>query len=117
MVYNKNSIIYYIHYMLARGILLGKFLKYNPRQLADYYSDGFQVGEGCPKAEHFTMKEWRAILKRVGFKDIKLRGSSQTTDIAVLGTRKAIDKLIPNSVYDFIFKRWGWFLVWNKIRK
>ncbi len=117
MVYNKSSIIYYIHYMLIRGIFMGKLLKYSPRELADRYSDGFQFGVGCPKAEHFTFREWRNILKQAGFKKIRLRGSSQTTDIAVLGTRKFLDKIIPNSVYDFIFKRWGWFLVWNKIEK
>lgn len=117
MVYNKNSIIYYVHYMVARGIMMGKLLKYSPRELADRYSDGFQLGTGCPKAEHFTIKEWASILKNAGFTNIRLRGSSQTTDIAVLGTRKILDRIIPNSVYDSIFKRWGWFLVWNKIRK
>jgi ubiquinone/menaquinone biosynthesis C-methylase UbiE len=117
MVYNKNSIVYYLHYMLLRGILMGKFLKYNAKQLADRYADGFQFGEGCPKAEHFTRKKWYHMMKKAGFKKIPLSGSSQTSDIGVFGTNKILDKIIPNSIYSLIFKKWGYFLVWNKVKK
>jgi len=53
MVYHRNSIVYYVHYMFLRGVLMGKLLKHNQRELADRYSDGWQHG-GCPKAEHFS---------------------------------------------------------------
>ena len=70
MVYHKNSIVYYCHYMLLRGILMGKFLKYSPKKLADRYSDGYQRG-GCPKAEHYTKKEWKQMMIKSGFKKEK----------------------------------------------
>lgn len=117
MVYHRNSIVYYMHYMLLRGVLMGKLLKYSPKELADRYSDGFQFGEGCPKAEHFSMIEWQKMMKSSGFARISLRGSSQTSDIGVLGTNKILDKIIPLQVYDYIFRRWGYFIVWNKVAK
>jgi len=117
MVYHKNSIIYYGHYMLLRGIFMGKLLKYSPRELADRYSDGWKRG-GCPKAEHFTKKEWKNIMMDAGFKkkNIKLFCASQVTDIYPPGLRW-LDKGIPRAIPNQLFKLWGWFLGWDKVRK
>ena len=117
MVYHKNSIVYYGHYMLLRGILLGKLLKYSPKELADRYSDGYQRG-GCPKAEHFTKKEWKKMMMKSGFKEknIKLFSASMTTDIYPPGFRW-MDKIIPRWFPYQLFKLWGWFLCWEKVKK
>ena len=115
MVYHKNSVVYYIHYMFLRGILMGKFLKYNMRQLADRYSDGYQRG-GCPKAEHFTRKEWARVMKKSGFKKLILFSAGQVTDLYPPGLRW-LDKLIPRVVPYSILHYWGWFIGWDKVRK
>ena len=117
MVYHKNSIVYYIHYLFLRGILMGKLLKYTPQQLADRYSDWYQKG-GCAKAEHFTRKQWKRMMIKAGFskKNIKLFVASQVTDIYPPGFRW-LDKIIPRTIPNQIFKIWGWFLCWDKVVK
>jgi ubiquinone/menaquinone biosynthesis C-methylase UbiE len=117
MVYHKNSIVYYGHYMLLRGILMGKFLRYSAKELADRYSDGWKRG-GCPKAEHFTKNEWKNMMIKSGFKKEKIRlfSASQTTDVYPPGLR-FVDKVIPRQLPYQLFKLWGWFLCWDKVVK
>jgi hypothetical protein len=118
MIYHKNSIVYYGHFMLLRGILMGKFLKYNPEQLANRYSDWNQKG-GCAKAEHFTKREWKKMMMKSGFsqKNIMLTLASETSDIYPPGTRKVLNKIIPRQLPYALFKLCGWFLIWSKVKK
>lgn len=118
MVYQKNSIVYYGHFMLLRGVFMGKLLKYTPEQLANRYSDWHQKG-GCAKAEHFTKKEWKKMMMKSGFKEknILLTLASETSDIYPPGTRKVLNKIIPRQIPYALFKLCGWFLVWDKTKK
>jgi ubiquinone/menaquinone biosynthesis C-methylase UbiE len=117
MVYHKNSIVYYGHYMLLRGVLMGKLLKYSPRELADRYSDGYQRG-GCPKAEHFTKRKWKKMMVKAGFKKKKIRlfAAGQVTDVYPPGMR-FLDKFVPRAVPYAVLYFWGWFLGWDKVGK
>jgi ubiquinone/menaquinone biosynthesis C-methylase UbiE len=118
MVYQKNSIVYYGHFMLLRGVLMGKLLKYSPKELADRYSDWYQKG-GCAKAEHFTRKEWKKMMVKSGFNpsNVRMFLASEPSDIYPPGTRKILNKVISRKIPDMIFRFCGWFLVWDKVIK
>lgn len=108
MIYNKNSIVYYIHIILLRGIIMGKLLKYKPEQLANKYTDGKETG-GNPKATHYTPKQWKETMEKNGLKT-KIKIRSMKTDLPI------INLILPKTT-EKILKKYGWFIIWKATKK
>lgn len=95
MIYNKNSLRYYINglYWL---LLKGKIFKgYNLKSVQSFYTDGFYH-------RHFTPRELRRELEKLNLKCEKIT-------ITHMGTKMI--PLLPKSIVDWIKSRYGWLLV------
>jgi len=95
MVYNKNSLRYYLN-GLNWLIFRGKFFKgYNLERVQDFYTDGYYH-------RHFTLKELKTELEKIGLK-------CENIIITHMGTRMI--PFLPKSIVQFLKNRFGWLLV------
>ncbi len=95
MVYNKNSLRYYInglYWLLIKGKI---FQGYNLKRVQDFYTDGYYH-------RHFTPKELKKELERLGLKC----SSVFTTH---MGTKMI--PFIPNWLRKWLKNHYGWLLV------
>jgi len=95
MVYNKNSLRYYINglnWLLIRGKI---FKGYNLESVQDFYTDGYYH-------RHFTPNELKRELEKLGLKCT----SVFTTH---MGTRFA--PFLPKKFEDWLKNHYGWLLV------
>lgn len=95
MVYNKNSLRYYINglYWL---ILKGKIFKgYNLKTVQSFYTDGYYH-------RHFTSKELKSELEKLGLTCTKI-------SITHMGTKMI--PYIPNRLRNYLKNNYGWLLV------
>jgi ubiquinone/menaquinone biosynthesis C-methylase UbiE len=102
MVYNKNSIRYYINgiYWL---LLKGKIFKgYNLKSVQDFYTDGYYH-------RHFTPNELKKILESLNLKCNKITITHMNT---------VMIPFIPNFFRNWLKTHYGWLLVaeFTKIR-
>jgi len=95
MIYNKNSLRYYINGLywlsLKRKIFKGHSLK----SVQSFYTDGFYH-------RHFTPLELRRGLAKLNLKCEKIT-------ITHMGTKMI--PFLPKSIVDWIKSRYGWLLV------
>ena len=95
MVYNKNSLRYYINgiYWL---IFRGKLLKgYNLQRVQDFYTDGYYH-------RHFTSHELKAELEKTGLTCYKV-------SVTHMGTRMI--PYLPRKMVTWLKRNYGWLLV------
>lgn len=95
MVYNKNSLRYYInglYWLLLRGKI---FRGYNLERVQDFYTDGFYH-------RHFRPNELEKELEKIGLRVKRI-------SITHMGTRMI--PFFPRRVVDWMKRRWGWLLV------
>ena len=95
MVYNKNSLRYYVNgfYWL---FLKGKIFKgYNLEKVQDFYTDGFYH-------RHFTPKELKKELEKLGLKCKRI-------SVTHMGTRMI--PLLPKRAVENLKRKYGWLLV------
>jgi ubiquinone/menaquinone biosynthesis C-methylase UbiE len=95
MVYNKNSLRYYInglYWLIIKGKI---FQGYNLDRVQDFYTDGYYH-------RHFTPKELKKKLEKTGL----ICTSIFTTH---MGTRFAW--FLPKKVEDWLKNHYGWLLV------
>jgi len=108
MVYNKNSLRYYVWAGFWRGVVMGKFLKYNLREINGAITDGYY-------ARHLTIKEMRDMAAE--FSSIQFSFSEQTG--------MALRLLLPDPLHyvlniftksgkikveKYLAERFGWFM-------
>lgn len=97
MVYNKNSLRYYINginWLLLRGKI---FQGYNLEKVQDFYTDGYYH-------RHFTPKELKKGLEKLNLK-------CKAIDVTHMGGYRMLPSLIPKGIEKSIKKNWGWLLV------
>lgn len=95
MVYNKNSLRYYVnglYWLLFKGKILDG---YNFESVQSFYTDGYYH-------RHFTPRELKKALEKLGLKCDKIF-------ITHMGTRMI--PLLPNPIVNWIKKHYGWLLV------
>jgi 2-polyprenyl-3-methyl-5-hydroxy-6-metoxy-1,4-benzoquinol methylase len=95
MVYNKNSLRYYlngIYWLIFKGKI---FKRYSLNSVQSFYTDGYYH-------RHFTPKELEEELKKRGLKCTKI-------SITHMGTRMI--PFLPRRLVEWLKKRWGWLLV------
>lgn len=105
MVYNRNSIYFWIYLMLFRGVFSGKFIAHSVREICNFYSDGLI-------AKYYTRKQLIKIFQENKFSDIKVQVFGQKSDIYLLprNIRAWFIRLIPKSITDWLAYNFGRFL-------
>ncbi|MFA4960752.1 MAG: class I SAM-dependent methyltransferase [Candidatus Pacearchaeota archaeon] len=95
MVYNKNSLRYYInglYWLLFKGKL---FSGYNLKSVQDFYTDGYYH-------RHFTPRELKKILESIGLKCNKITVTHMNTIMI---------PFLPKNIVEWMKRKWGWLLV------
>jgi SAM-dependent methyltransferase len=104
MVYHRNSITFWVNYVLVRGVLQGGLRHASPDELANRWSDGVI-------ARHYT----RASLTRAlepWFTDIRTEVTGQIGEAVPLPARlrAQVAPLVPLGLRRAAVRRFGWFL-------
>ena len=108
MVYNKNSLRYYLYGGLFKGILCLKFLKKSLQEINMEFTDGYF-------AHHFTSSEMEKVLKNKGLKIKKIFSLPETDHIPFPGGYKLknLNLNFINSMIEKLLRKFGWFLIVN----
>lgn len=104
MVYHRNSITFWIDYVLYRGVLRGGLLRVTPDELANRSSDGVI-------ARHYTRRSLTATLAP-WFDDVETRVMGQMSEAIPLPRtlRRYVAPFVPRGVQRALLRRFGWFL-------
>ena len=111
MVYHRNSLTFWINYVLYRGVIRGGLLRENPDQLANHWSDGVI-------ARHYTR---RRFVDALGpwFENIETKVMGQIGEAIPLpsSVRRHVARLIPAAPQKELLQHLGWFLYATAQRK
>ena len=104
MVYHRNSITFWIDYVLYRGVVRGGLLRESPDELANRWSDGVI-------ARHYTRQGLAAALAP-RFDAVETRVMGQMGEAVPLPRqlRRHVAPLLPRRVQQAVLRRYGWFL-------
>lgn len=104
MIYHRNSMTFWIDYVLHRGVLRGGLLRESPDELANRWSDGVI-------ARHYTRAGLAAALTP-SFDDVNLRVMGQIAEAVPLPRRlrRAVEPFVPRRAREALLRRFGWFL-------
>ena len=105
MVYHRNSITFWVNYVLYRGVVHGGLLREGPDALANRWSDGVI-------ARHYTRTSLAAALSP-WFDSVETQVMGQMGEAIPLpaGVREPIARLVPRPIQRGLLRRYGWFLV------
>jgi SAM-dependent methyltransferase len=111
MVYHRNSITFWVNYVLIRGVLQGGLLREGPDELANRWSDGVV-------ARHYTRRSLAAALDPY-FADIRTSVMGQIGEAVPLPARLRgrVAGLVPLPARRALLRRFGWFLVADARRR
>ena len=109
MVYHRRSIEAFGK--LVRGLLTGKLLRgMSVEDVLSHYSDGYL-------ARHFTRRDFRELLERVGFRGIATRVLGQRIEMLpfpgrspLAAMKQRLLRAVPDTVATRVLSRVGWFL-------
>lgn len=104
MVYHRNSITYWVNYVVVRGLLQGGLRRETPAQLANRWSDGVI-------ARHYTREGLTRALAPY-FDEIRTDVMGQIGEAVPLPARlrAAAAPLVPLALRRALLRRFGWFL-------
>jgi ubiquinone/menaquinone biosynthesis C-methylase UbiE len=105
MMYHRNSVHLRYCIQLGRGILRGKYLRYDDQSLINRYTDGAKVG-GNQLARFYTRKEFQALFS--AFRNVVVaihdnHGMPSQLPHPML----PVGKFLPASWKEWICRRWG----------
>jgi ubiquinone/menaquinone biosynthesis C-methylase UbiE len=111
MVYHRNSITFWINYVLIRGVLLGGLRRESPDELANRWSDGVV-------ARHYTRPTLAAALDP-WFGGIRTEVMGQIGEAVPLPARlrRVVAPPIPIGLRCALLRRFGWFLFATATRR
>jgi ubiquinone/menaquinone biosynthesis C-methylase UbiE len=114
MIYNKNSLRYYLYGGFFKGIICGKLLTKTLYEINMEFTDGFF-------ARHFTKNELKNILEKNNFKIENIYTLPETDHLPFPGgyRLKKFNLKLINILINFFIKKFGWFLIaeFIKIKK
>jgi SAM-dependent methyltransferase len=104
MVYHRNSLTYWLNYVLYRGVLRGGLLRESPDELANRWSDGVI-------ARHYTRRRIAESLKPC-FDDIHTQVMGQIGEAIPLPARvrRRVAQFVPKPTQEELLRHLGWFL-------
>jgi hypothetical protein len=110
-VYHRNSIRYWVSFILVRGSLRAGLLRESPAELANRWSDG-------AIARHYTRESFGASLAPL-FDTTQIRVAGGIDEAVPLpdGLRNYVERCIPLSLRRAIVRRWGWLLIASARRR
>jgi len=111
MVYHRNSITFWVNYVLIRGVLLGGLVRESADELANRWSDGVI-------ARHYTRQTLAKALDP-WFDGIRTEVTGQIGEAVPLPARlrRAVAPAIPVGVRRALLRRFGWFLFATATRR
>lgn len=111
MVYNRNSLCYWVNIFLIRGIFMGRFFFSSMEGLANKFSDGLI-------ARYYNVREINTELSKY-CKDIEIKIAGQFAELLPLPApiRKILISLLPMSLRRFVLSRYGGFLLASGIKR
>lgn len=106
MVYNKNSLRYYLYGGLFKGIMCLKLLKKNLQEINMEFTDGYF-------ARHFTSSEIKRILKIKELKIKKVFALPETDHLPFPGGYRLmkLNLKFVNYIIEKLLRKFGWFLI------
>jgi len=114
MIYNKNSLRYYLYGGFFKGIICGKLLTKTLYEINMEFTDGFF-------ARHFTKNELQNILEKNNFIIKNIYTLPETDHLPFPGgyRLKKFNLKLINILINFFIKKFGWFLIaeFIKIKK
>jgi SAM-dependent methyltransferase len=117
MLYNRASFYNWFNVILRYGILRLELRRMTVPELWNRYTDGKLIG-GCPHVTYYTPDEMRCLLS--GFKVTEMRTFDQKQLVLGLFPRaiaRRIERIVPDSVFDFCFARYGFLLFCRAIKQ
>jgi SAM-dependent methyltransferase len=104
MVYHRNSMTFWLHFMLLRGVLGLGLLREGPTALANRWSDGVV-------ARHYTRRTLKEALEP-HFEDVQTEVMGQIGEAVPLpaGPRRLLAPAVPLAVRRAVLRRFGWLL-------
>lgn len=103
MLYNRSSLYYWGSIMLKQGILRGELVKRSPSEIMSRHVEHSET-EGRPLVKAYTRREARRMFSR--FNEVKVAVNQLTR-----GELKFIGRLMPESVFQWLAKNFGWNLI------
>jgi ubiquinone/menaquinone biosynthesis C-methylase UbiE len=113
IVYNRDSLHYWVHQVLTRGILLGGLIR--ERSMAGVLSSGVEYSSigARPLVRVYGRRQLKAMLEEAGFERVTVHArhfrSSDTVPTRLLA--RALPALRDPERLDRIGRRAGWYLV------
>ena len=111
MVYNNDSFYKFINVYLRYGILNLKFFKgYTKQRLKNVYTDGKELG-GAPLSKYYSKKDLIKLFKELKF--IKCSSFEQKNFLTFWipkSYKYKFERMIPDKIYNFLFKDFGFLL-------
>lgn len=117
MLYNRSSFYNWFNVILRYGILRMELRRMSVQQLWNRYTDGKLIG-GCPHVTYYTPSEMRRLLP--GFKIVEMKGFDQKQLLLGLFPRaiaRQVQRVVPNRVFDFCFRRYGFLLFFRGVKQ
>lgn len=116
ILYHKHSVFHWITLFLFDYVLRLKFLKMTfPERLSMIE---FTESNMAPLVNVYSRHEVQSLLIDNGFDDVNLQVRKLVKeDLPYLPGLRALWRIIPTSVYDFIGKRFGWYVIAKGIKK
>jgi SAM-dependent methyltransferase len=113
IVYNRNSLHYWVEQVLAQGILKGKLLA--ERSMAGVLSSGVEYSRfgGRPLVRVYTRKQLHRLLEEAGFADVTtaVRHFHPDDTFVTRGAAPYIRGLRDPAVLERIGRAYGWYIV------
>ncbi|MCX8010786.1 MAG: class I SAM-dependent methyltransferase, partial [Ignavibacteria bacterium] len=102
MLYHKNSFFYWFSLVFVKGILRGKLLKMNMKEILSRFVE-YSTSGALPLVKVYTKKQARELFKQFAVVEIKIRQLTQE-DIPFIG------KFVPKKLLNFLSHFIGWNL-------
>jgi ubiquinone/menaquinone biosynthesis C-methylase UbiE len=112
MVYHRRSLIYHVHNVLIRGILMGGRLRRSFAEIYSAHMDGAY-------ARMFTRQEMSGLLSR-DYARARIGVTGQKEELLPIpasGLKQRLLDRLPDAVAARLLSRWGFFLVVEAVRR
>ena len=113
IVYNRNSLHYWLQQVALHGILLGKLLRERSMEgVMARTVEGTSVG-ARPLVRVYSRSQLRSMLTEAGFTDVRttVRHFHAADTVATLLASKVVPALRDPAVLDRIGRRAGWYVI------
>jgi ubiquinone/menaquinone biosynthesis C-methylase UbiE len=102
MLYNRNSLYYWLVIMLRYGVLRGELLRHTPDEIMSRYVEYSETG-ALPLVRAYTPREVERMFSRFSERKTVVRQLTRA--------ELHLPAFVPDSLVDALGSRWGWNVV------